>query len=505
LFPNKINQISDPIHGSIKISQLEKNIISTQVFNRMHHILQNSTVYLTFPSNKTSRFSHSLGVMHLGGEIFKYSVANSGAISESNTVVRDFLNHIGQYLQKLTRDPAYKRDVGDICSTSEEYNQLVKELSESDGLNEPFYSVNSPKCITKEVYYWYVITYQSVRCVALLHDLGHPPFSHITEDALDNVYSQLLSKPENTHLTEREKLFIEIVGHYKKSNKLHEVLGRTWSDHIFDLLIKEINLGNSHLTKMKKVFYLNIKYISLAIFDEVDDVFKAVHKIVDGVLDCDRLDYVSRDIIASGFNDGIIEYDRLISTMKLLKDGNKFVFCPSSSSTNTIEDFLRRRWKLYKYVINHHRVAKTDTLLRTVIEKLSIEYLSSCEDEQEIIGYRIPNNISGLWKTVDAGINITAGDYINHLIQWDDAWLLACLRGEYFKRIRQGCDSDKLIVRLEELLSNKKKFSSLYMGPVPDTNISTYCLACENYSPEQFPMVPVLERVMEPLFGTFVS
>lgn len=74
---SSIVKINDFIHGTILISSLEKKVISTQAFNRLHNILQNSTVYLTFPSNQTKRFAHSLGVMHLGGEIFRYSIINA--------------------------------------------------------------------------------------------------------------------------------------------------------------------------------------------------------------------------------------------------------------------------------------------------------------------------------------------------------------------------------------------------------------------------------------------
>ena len=73
----KIKRIADTVHGNIEISQIEKDIISQHAFNRLHDIMQNSTAFLTYPSNQTKRFEHSLGVMHLGGEIFYNSIANA--------------------------------------------------------------------------------------------------------------------------------------------------------------------------------------------------------------------------------------------------------------------------------------------------------------------------------------------------------------------------------------------------------------------------------------------
>ncbi|HEY8364620.1 MAG TPA: hypothetical protein VIK84_03525, partial [Haloplasmataceae bacterium] len=73
----KSNIITDSLHGIIQLSNLEKKIINSEVFNRLHYISQNSTAYLTFPSNKTKRFEHSLGTMKLAGDIFLNSICNT--------------------------------------------------------------------------------------------------------------------------------------------------------------------------------------------------------------------------------------------------------------------------------------------------------------------------------------------------------------------------------------------------------------------------------------------
>ena len=45
--------LNDSIHGLIPLSEYEKRIISSVGFNRLHDVYQNSTVYLTFPTNRT--------------------------------------------------------------------------------------------------------------------------------------------------------------------------------------------------------------------------------------------------------------------------------------------------------------------------------------------------------------------------------------------------------------------------------------------------------------------
>ena len=69
--------INDSIHGLIRLSEFEKQIISSVGFNRLHDVYQNSTVYLTYPSNRTKRFEHSIGTMKLCSDMFFYSIENA--------------------------------------------------------------------------------------------------------------------------------------------------------------------------------------------------------------------------------------------------------------------------------------------------------------------------------------------------------------------------------------------------------------------------------------------
>src|SRR5690606_3912299 len=124
-------------------------------------------------------------------------------------------------------------------------------------------------------------------------------------------------------------------------------LGKNLSEHIFNVLISDISLDETDNTISKKIYYAHVKHMTLAILNDKNGLFKSLHSIISGAIDCDRLDYVSRDPLASGFKDGVIEYERLVKTVKLLKDKSgkedKFIFSPSARTLNTIEDFFQRR------------------------------------------------------------------------------------------------------------------------------------------------------------------
>jgi len=60
-------EIRDPIHGYIVITDVERDLIDTRPIQRLRGIKQLAGAHLTYPGGEHSRFSHSLGVMHLAG------------------------------------------------------------------------------------------------------------------------------------------------------------------------------------------------------------------------------------------------------------------------------------------------------------------------------------------------------------------------------------------------------------------------------------------------------
>ena len=84
-----ITKITDVIHGTVYLSEIEKEIITTPLFNRLHYVSQTSTVYMTYPSNNSKRFDHSIGTMKLCGDIFYYSLCNA-----SEATITSFMKDI---------------------------------------------------------------------------------------------------------------------------------------------------------------------------------------------------------------------------------------------------------------------------------------------------------------------------------------------------------------------------------------------------------------------------
>lgn len=64
----KYEIVKDPIYGYIKLYDHERQIIDTPIFQRLRRLQQDTAASFAYPSATHTRFSHSLGVMHVAGE-----------------------------------------------------------------------------------------------------------------------------------------------------------------------------------------------------------------------------------------------------------------------------------------------------------------------------------------------------------------------------------------------------------------------------------------------------
>lgn len=456
-------QIADTLHGNIKLMPLEKQIISTQIFNRLHNILQNSTVYLTFPCNRTKRFEHSIGTMELCGNIFMNGISNSDSLTLKKFLVQ-FEEVIDRIVQSMRQQSAtYRQLIGD--RNLEKKSEIIKSIYVKQG--DSIYNTYNkfiPYNIPHGYVGYYIILFQAVRVAALLHDVGHPPFSHIVESALDEIYLKIKDKQDKS---EEENEFIKIMDQYVGTGgQLHEEIGNIISERTLDSIIKP--LDSKEVNQQDKVSYqlfkIMVKQVAVGILQEKEVLLKDIHGIIDGPLDGDRLDYVSRDPLNSGLNIGKIEYDRLISTMRIVEIDGNFFFAPSMKVIDTVEDFFHRRWNLYKQLIQHHRVIKTDYLLNSCVKELGLSQLNiSHKQTDEVMGQALPYNISGIWKAIKN--KESHETFFNSMIQWDDGWLLTILKKHYFENFKDESDSNPLKNKLEELLANNKHYYSVIKKP----------------------------------------
>ena len=201
------HEIRDPIHGFIKLSEQEKDLIDTEVFQRLRRIRQLAMTFLVYPGAKHTRFDHSIGVMHIAGRICKR-------------------------LQEL----------------------------------------NPSRVSDKNV--------DRVRLAALLHDVGHGPFSHVSEHLLkkyapaDADTGQVLEKIH-------EKITVDII---QRDPQINEIL------------------------KCKNDRNFVIKMI------EGQEAWDWRCDVVSSELDADKMDYLLRDSYFTGVKYGEYDLEKVIES-----------------------------------------------------------------------------------------------------------------------------------------------------------------------------------------------
>jgi HD superfamily phosphohydrolase len=169
-------------------------------------------------------------------------------------------------------------------------------------------------------YITYAEVVQDLRLAALLHDIGHGPFSHLFEEVLEyncNTSHEELGK----------KIIIQ--------SEIADILGRYGSNAH---QICRLSFGQS------KVNFMN--------------------EIISGGLSADIMDYLPRDGLFTGAEYAKLDYHRLVSSLEVSK--NRLAI--NRSALNSLESMLISRYEMFKAVYFHKTVRSAEVmLLRSMI------------------------------------------------------------------------------------------------------------------------------------------
>ncbi len=205
-----------------------------------------------------------------------------------------------------------------------------------------------------------------IRLAALLHDVGHCFYSHLSE----TVYGDMPQFPIMTeHIVQLENA--------PKKPAPHELFSYLiiTSDAFTKFFHENIDYPNKGTEeKCRKLLRDCARMvIGVPLKGAYGETLTYMTAIINGEFDADKLDYTQRDSYTAGLamTYGI---DRFLLKLIICRDsdenGDNFKLAVGADALTIIEELLFNRYILYVYMYRHQKVLATESVIRDVIRGL---------------------------------------------------------------------------------------------------------------------------------------
>lgn len=300
--------VADPIYGYVTVPFRLLPLLDEPHVQRLRRISQTAMAEHVYPSLTGRRFAHSLGSMHLARLAFRAALERTPS------------DHLRRFFRIVNRDAGG-----------------VTEEALADLLGD------------------------AVAAVALLHDVGHTPFSH----TLERPYADLIDC--GLPVTRAGDSFHEAAGRVLASRMLRRL-------EVADLP-ENRPYSIDEYSRWPLFAELTVAIVQSDIDGENGTWQEALHSLVASQVDVDRIDYLMRDARLAGTEYGRINYSRLLESLEIRVDGEERVrLGPGARARPAAERLLSEREQAYRWIYYHPRAIVQDhCLAQAVVLAIGLE------------------------------------------------------------------------------------------------------------------------------------
>ncbi len=229
------------------------------------------------------------------------------------------------------------------------------------------------------------------RLAALLHDIGHPPFSHIAEEM--GLFEDGLN---------HERMGEKII----KETEIGEIISR--------------ELGDRGVKRV--IFVITGEGIPHSSLDN------AFHALLAGQAGIDRMDYLLRDSYFLGVMYGRFDIERLLETLRFDEEAEHPLFW-EEGGIHALEQFFLARYFMFTEVYFH----KTRRILDYHLAMLIKDYLRDRYDVKEGEDVFLPVDVEEYLKLNDF-------DIISWMLRTDNKHKDVFLKRKFFRMVVESSD-----------------------------------------------------------------
>ena len=273
-------------------------------------------------------------------------------------------------------------------------------------------------------------------CAALLHDLGHGPYSHTFEHIFHTNHEQITRQLITDSSTNINKILQRVSPDFP-----HQVASVI--DHTYE---------NPQVVQM-----------------------------ISSQVDADRMDYLQRDAYYTGTNYGKFDLDRVLHVMRPVKRGIAFEI----SGMHAVEDYIISRLQMYLQVYFHPVSRSREVILDRLLMRAKHIYQHPNDFEPDFTPHMLMPFFNGKF-TLDDYLALDDGVLTTYFIHWthsrDD--ILSDLASRFlnrrpFKSVIYDQNTQKLLPTLRKLIQTAG-FNSQYYTAVNDS----FKLPYDTYHPQ---------------------